>query len=122
MRIKLLTLIIFIAMCSCKAQETENNKDKVKYFASWSGYSIPRKPQQQIDSTDLHKYQAYYKAYYDNEGRLAKFEKYLNGQLDWYDEYIYWEDSKKLKSRIVVNSEGERKEFKYTKKGKLIRE
>jgi hypothetical protein len=122
MKIKLLTLIIIIAMCSCNAQENENNKDKVKYFASWSGYSIPRKPQQQIDSADLHKYKAYYRACYDNEGRLVKFEKYLKGELEWYDEYIYWEDSKKLKSRIVVNSEGERKEFRYTKNGKLIKE
>ncbi|MBN1990850.1 MAG: hypothetical protein JW783_15715 [Bacteroidales bacterium] len=116
---KLLIILCIMINLSCSAQKSDSIE--IKYFQSWGGYKIPKKPQIEIKSDSLDKYSAYYKAYYSNK-LIVKFEEYVNGELNGYDEYIYWDNSKKLKCHILVNEDGEKRIHHYDKRGKLIKE
>jgi len=59
------------------------------YFATWYGYSLPRRPGKPISFSEATKRRAYIEAYYDEEGRLARITKYLDGKIAWTDSYQY---------------------------------
>ncbi len=105
-------------MClSCSGQES--NSMKIKYFQTWGSYKIPKVPQIEIESDSLKNFKTYYKAFYINN-LIVKFEQYVDGEINGYDEYEYWKDSKKLKKHIIVNHLGERKTHHYDKGGKRV--
>jgi len=118
MRFQIIILIgLTMSIFSCNQEES--NLETIKYYVSWGGYSIPKKPQQEIDIAEIDNYSTYHKAYYKGK-LLVKFEKYIDGKLDWSDEYIYWENSKKLKMHILVNALGEKRIHSYSKQGKQL--
>lgn len=94
---------------------------EVKYFQSWSGYSIPKKPQTEISVDDLDNYSTYYKAIYANN-LILRFEKYTNKELVGLDEYEYWEDTDILKKHTLVNNLDEKRVHHYDSQGKKIKQ
>ncbi|MGB3180562.1 MAG: DUF6156 family protein [Cyclobacteriaceae bacterium] len=93
-----------------------------KYFASWGGYSIPKAPQKEIPEGELGDYPTYYQASYDSQGRLVRFEKFIDGNSEGYDEYEYWEDSDKLKKQTILNADGETRVNHFNEKGKPVKD
>lgn len=114
-----LIFLYFMTHLSCMSQNPDSLT--IKYYESWGGYKIPRAPQKELSENEIEDRVTYYKAYYI-EKNLVKFEKYFEGELDWYDEYVYWEKNNKLKQHISVNALGEKKIHLYNKRGKLITE
>ena len=102
---------------SCSSQKSDSFE--IKYFQSWGGYTVPKKPQYEIKPENISEYSTYYKAYY-KDGLLVKFEKYTNEELISCAEYIYWEGTEKLKQHISVNEDGEKRIHNYNKRGKKI--
>ncbi|MFA0962778.1 DUF6156 family protein [Roseivirga sp. BDSF3-8] len=100
----------------------KNEPNSVKYFASWGSYSVPKKPQKEIQESELSDYPTYYKAHYDEEGRLARFEKYIDGDLEGYDAYEYYEGTEKVKTQTLLNADGEKRVNQFDEKGKRIEE
>ncbi len=82
------------------------NQNVIKYFESWSGYNIPFTPIREITLERALSLKAYYIATYRNEV-LVSFEKILDSQREWLDVYEYWENSQKLKKRIMTHASGE---------------
>ncbi len=76
------------------------------YYGGWGGYSLPRKPQEPIDEEEALRRTAYYVADYDDDGRLVRFDKYLDGELAWGDTYTYTVEGKPSQ-RIARNADGE---------------
>lgn len=93
----------------------------IKYYTTWGGYSIRKKPQFPIDEKDIDQHKgAIYKAFYDEWNRLSKFEKYYKNVFQWSDEYEYWEQSEKVKKRISLDAKKNKNEHFYDKRGKEI--
>lgn len=114
---RLFLLFFMVINISCFGQKSE--LVTTKYFQSWGGYSIPKKPQKEIDTDNLKEYSTYYKAIY-KDGLLIRFEKYHNGNSIGYDKYQYWEDTKTLKEHVLVNEDNEKRIHQYDKSGKKI--
>lgn len=114
----LIFALLIINISSCNSNK---NSMSTKYFQSWSGYSIPRTPENEIDSIKATELDVYYKAFYNEDNLIVKFEKIYNGKMEWSDEYEYWPKSKKLKRHILTNSEGIKTYQEYAKNGKRIK-
>lgn len=91
------------------------------YFLGWSGTSMPRSPDNPTSEADAIRHQSFYRAEYDDQGRLGKFTKVLDGRVDWADEYTYWSNGK-LSQRRMTRSDGSQLLERYDKRGRLLRD
>ncbi len=103
-----------------KANSMENQTSSPKYFGSWKSYQIPFIPEEPIIKEEAKKRKAYYVGYYNQQNQLEQFEKYLDGNLEWRDEYTYWENGK-LKKRLMVKSDGSKIQQDFDRNGNIIR-
>lgn len=62
----------------------------------------------------------YYRAEYDEEGRLAHFEQVWNNEVVWADDYKYAANGR-LRRRIMRKSDGSELVEEYDRRGKLVR-
>lgn len=114
-------LLLTFGIKACQNNMKSEGQD-TKYFASWGGYSIPKAPQKEIPEGELGDYPTYYQASYDSQGRLVRFEKFIDGNSEGYDEYEYWEDSDKLKKQTILNADGETRVNHFNEKGKPVKD
>src|SRR5262245_60107315 len=75
------------------------------YYAGWASHTMPRVPTDPVPESEAIRRQSFYKAVYDDQGRLARLTKFLNGHQDWADEYSYW-DNGELHERVMTGSDG----------------
>lgn len=101
-----------------KRKQERDLAGQVVYYGGWGGYGVPRVPQEPIDEDEAKARPTYYVARYDREGRLASFEKFLNGERDWADEYAYW-DNGKVKERIIRKPDGSQSVQRFDKRGRI---
>lgn len=78
------------------------------YFASMAGHFHPFNPVQPIAESDAKKRRAYLVAYYNNEGRLIRLEKYFDGGIQWSADYKY--RGSRLVRWVATSAEGGRSE------------
>jgi hypothetical protein len=102
----------------CMSSVKEINNETV-YYGGFAGYSIPLKPEERIDKEEALSRKTYCIAYYDSEGKMLSFEKYLNSSLFFRHEYKY-HDNGKIKECISINQDGERYMHLFNMKGKEI--
>lgn len=102
-----------------KTQKMNNSTNSVTYFGSWKSQQIPFVPEDPISQEEAEKRKSYYIGYYNNARQLERFEKYLDGKLNWQDEYVYW-DNGKLKTRIMVKANGSRIIQHFDRSGSII--
>jgi hypothetical protein len=58
--------------------------------------------------------------YYNSSKQLERFEKYLDGKLEWQDKYIYW-DNEKLKNRYMIKADGSETIQNFDRDGNIIK-
>ncbi|MTJ53160.1 hypothetical protein FJR38_11175 [Anabaena sp. UHCC 0253] len=100
-----ITLLIIMAVAApglngCTSSENVNISmtsradtpptNSVSYFGSWKSYQIPFVPVEPISQEEAQKRRSYYVGYYNSSKQLERFEKHLDGKLEWQDKYIYW--------------------------------
>jgi hypothetical protein len=81
---------------------------------------MPRRPTDPTSEAEAVHRQSFYRAEYDDQGRLATFTKIMNGQIQWSDEYRYW-DNGKLRERTMTRVDGSQVHEDYDRRGKLVR-
>lgn len=94
--------------------------NSVSYFGTWKSYQIPFVPVEPISLEEAKKRQSYYVGYYNSSKQLERFEKYLNGKLEWQDKYIYW-DNGKLKTRNMIKADGSEINQNFDRNGNMIK-
>lgn len=97
------------------------NNLTVSYFGTWVSYKIPFVPSEPILEEEAYQREVFYKAYYNTLKQLMRFEKYINMNLEWRDDYKYW-DNGKLKKRNMTKSDNTIIIQNFNKKGKIILE
>jgi hypothetical protein len=119
-RIYILIIIAIIAGVNmfCKAK---NPSGGPYYFKSWESYQIPFKPIGMIPLEEAKKLDAYYEAYFDNNGKVLSFAKYLYGKLKYKVTYSYRQNGV-LEGASTADSLGKITLDKFDTKGNLIKE
>jgi hypothetical protein len=97
---------------------SEAGKGTARYFGGWASYKIPFVPQEPLSKEDAEQRPSYYIGYYDANDQLLAFEKYLDGRLEWHDEYTYWE-SGKLRLRRMTKADGSTTEQHFDRNGQI---
>lgn len=98
----LVALLLALLGCTDRPQDLRGGPH---YFATWAGYGVPLRPVDTISLEEAKSRRAYYEAHFDGEGRLVRFVKYLDGQVDWSDTYQYVE--RRLVLRKLTKRSGE---------------
>jgi len=91
-----------------------------QYFGSWQSYQIPFIPEEPISKEEAQQRKSYYVGYYNSNNQLERFEKYLDSQLNWKDEYSYW-DNGNIKTRVMIKSDGSRTVQNFDRQGRIIK-
>jgi hypothetical protein len=91
-----------------------------QYFGSWQSYKIPFIPEEPISKKEAQQRKSYYVGYYNSNNQLERFEKYLDGKLNWKDEYLYW-DNGNIKTRVMVKFDGSRIVQNFNRQGRIIK-
>jgi len=94
--------------------------NSVIYYGSWTSYQIPFVPVEPISQEEAQKRQSYYVGYYNSSKQLERFEKYLDGKLEWQDKYIYW-DNRKLKTRNMIKTDGSEINQNFDRNGNIMK-
>lgn len=97
-------VLIALVALACRGGE-RHTPGGPYYFATWHGYSLPRRPVKPITFSEATKRRAYIEAYYDEEGRLSRITKYLDGKIAWADSYEH--RGRKLIRRAGIKANGE---------------
>lgn len=105
---------------SMKNHTDNTTSNSVSYFGSWASHRIPFVPTEPISQEEAKKRQAYYVGYYNSNKQLERFEKYLDGKLEWQDKYVYW-DNEKLKNRYMIKADGSETIQNFDRDGNMIK-
>jgi hypothetical protein len=114
----MVSLLIVTVSNSCRTEKKYTGGPY--YFSGWRDYKIPFEPIGEISLEKAKESTSYYEAYFDGNGNISIFKKYLNGELEWRDEYIY-DKSKKIRCRILKKWDGSINKQYFDEKGKIIR-
>lgn len=98
--------------------ENNNNSLRIQYFGTWSSYKIPFNPQEPISKEEAERRKAFYVATYNSQDQIIVFEKFLDSEINWRDEYEYWPNGK-LKQRKMIRADGTIKAQKFDNKGRI---
>ena len=113
--------ILLVTMMGCASTPGERPRGSgIQYYGSWSGYQVPLRPQNPISQSEAKSRIAYYVAEYDQAGHLIRFDKILNGEMEWSDIYTYRDDGT-LQLRKMVKSDGSITEQRFDESGQIIR-
>jgi Family of unknown function (DUF6156) len=93
---------------------------QIVYYAGWAGLSMPRVPTDPISAAEAMGRQTYYRAEYDEDGRLARFAKFLGDVVMWADSYSYWTNGR-LRNRTMRKDDGSEISEDYDRHGRLVR-
>jgi hypothetical protein len=112
--------LFFSTVASCK-NEKKYSSGGPYYYKDWVSYTIPYKPYNEVTMEEAKTLNSYYEAYFDNNGKIILFTKYLNGEIEWSDKYFYTPDGL-LGHREMTKANGEMQVQYFDKKGLIIRE
>ena len=116
-------LISTFLVGGCKAEMNEEtiNKNSIIYYGNFAGYHIPPKPIEIISKEEAFSRNTYYMGYYDDVGKLYRFEKYLKGELFFQENYEYHDNGNIMKV-YGTNPDGEYSSRYFDKKGNLLKD
>ena len=120
----ILCLTYLVILIGCKSssfvERTRSNKS-VKYFRSFASYKLPIEPIYEIAEPDPA--DAYYKALYDNAGKLVQLDKYYHEKIISQVLYFYDSDDRIVKSESTNPSDpnSQRVEKYFNSSGKFIK-
>jgi antitoxin component YwqK of YwqJK toxin-antitoxin module len=113
--------IIFVILTACFFGCKQNYPSGGPYFyKSWKTYQIPFQPIEPISAEEARKAVAYYEAFFNSSGKVLKFTKYINGQVEFAAIYAYSPDGK-LDSGEIIKKNGENEVQHFDKNGKIIK-
>ena len=92
-----------------------------RYFLSFKGCDIPFRPSEEVPESIALERKTYYVGRYAQD-QLVSFEKIVEGQRMFLDEYQYWPGRKVLQHRRMTKEDGVVMEQNFDRRGKLVRE
>lgn len=120
MRILILAFAVSLVMSVACNNKAKHPPGGPYYFQGWDGYHIPFRPVKEITANQAKALKAYYVAYFDSDGKIISFTKYLYGKFDYGDNYIY--DAKgSLERREMTKYTGETIIQYWNKNERLLR-
>ena len=109
----------FLSVAGNKAMKTGGPH----YYSSFKTKSLPEVPLGEITELDAKRNaqkSSYYVAYFDEKGRLTKFEKYLQGKIEWTSEYTYDSNGKLTRGRNI-ESGGSETQYEFDGSGAVAK-
>jgi hypothetical protein len=62
------------------------------YYGNWAPYFLPIRPTEPLSPAEARTRSAYCEAFFDADGRIVKFRKYINGKVQFETSYSYRAD------------------------------
>ncbi|MEN3111961.1 DUF6156 family protein [Uliginosibacterium paludis] len=78
-----------------------------RYFLSYSGVSLPLRLVEEIPEAALRNRNTWFRADYDEAGRLCRIEKCVYGETEMTHEYLYDTAGRMVEARVMTGDEDE---------------
>jgi antitoxin component YwqK of YwqJK toxin-antitoxin module len=112
-------LIIFWTVKVMTCEHSHKKTGGPYYYKSWVSYKLPYQPMDEITAKKAKSLTAYYIAFYDEQGRILSFTKYLKGVRDWSASY-YYNDAGYLQRQETLKSDGTMSILYFDESGKVV--
>lgn len=90
-----------------------------RYFVSYSGVKLPLNLVTPLEAAALNNRNTYFRAWFDDSGRLSGCEKITYGEVELAHRYEY-HDNGLLKRAIIINTDDERTVVHFDEQGVLL--
>jgi hypothetical protein len=110
-------LALSMILLSCNSQN-EYKSGNLIYFESFANYEIPFRPIGELTEEDAKSRKSYYTATFNDGGKILSFSKYLGGEIEFDDKYVY-DQKGALIRRELTKSNGEVIVHEFDKAGKI---
>jgi hypothetical protein len=91
---------------------------KCRYFVTYSGVKLPLKLSQPLDEEALSNRNTFFRAYFDDLGRMTGLQKLVYSEVELEHHYAYY-DNGTLKQAEVIDAEGEATMLHFDEAGML---
>ncbi len=85
---------------------TEPFHGECRYFVTYSGVRLPLKLSQPLAESDLGNRNTYFRAWFDDQGRITGLQKMVYGEVELEHRYEY-RDSGALWRAEIIDADGE---------------
>jgi len=85
---------------------TVMNEPTCRHFVTYSGVKLPLKLVNELDEADIANRNTYFRAWFDELGRLVRCEKVVYGEVELQHRYDYHDDGR-LKLAEITETDGE---------------
>jgi Family of unknown function (DUF6156) len=92
-----------------------NDEGAYKYFLSYSGVKLPLNLVSPVPATGLENRNTFFRARYDDAGRMVSCEKIVYGEVELRHDYSYRADG--VLARATINIDGEATEVLFNAEG-----
>jgi hypothetical protein len=82
------------------------NQTECRHFVTYSGVRLPLKLVNPLEAADIANRNTYFRAWFDEHGRLIKVEKVVYGEVELQHRYDYHGDGR-LKLAEITEADGE---------------
>ena len=118
----LLIGVIFICH-GCANAQPKYHPGGPYYYKSWASYILPLRPTGEISYQEAKQMEvsgySYYEAYFNDDGYIKEFKKYIHGQI--VSTVIYFYENGVLVRSEEINREGKKTILLFGKNGKIIK-
>lgn len=112
--------LVFAVLAFAGSGGAKAEKQGIVYYGSFAGYHHPVKPVEELSREDAASRNAYCIGFFDEAGKLYRFEKYLRAELFFRYDYVYGDDGRLTELRII-NSDGKESVHRFDDSGKSLR-
>ncbi len=113
-----LSALFLLLVSSCDAPRAHPHGGPY-YYGNFSDYSVPPRPTDELTAEKAKTRDAYYVAYFDDNGKIVSREKYLYGSLEFTEQYAYKPDGV-LDRKLVIKAGGETTMQYFDRNGRML--
>jgi hypothetical protein len=84
---------------------TDEEAKSCRYFVSYTGVKLPVKLVNELELADLNNRNTFIQAFYDDQDRLAGFEKMVYGAVEISHRYDYYPDGVLKRAEISMDED-----------------
>lgn len=96
----------------------EENPPSWRYFVTYSGVKLPLKMATELEKNETQNRNTYFRATYDEQGRMSLCQKLVYGELEMEHRYRYYQSGALEEAEITMA--GETRQIRFADSGELL--
>lgn len=97
----------------------ESNHRECRHYVTYSGVKLPLKLVNPLEARDIANRNTYFRAYYDEQGRMILCQKVVYGEVELQHHYAYHANGS-LKQAVITETDDEPRVMRFDEHGVVL--